>query len=98
MESIQIHIANRSYPLNVPAEEVEAVQAAAAMVNKNLKHFQEQYGVDDPVDLLAMTALQMATKAVPKAQKEATEEQALSLQEQQKLVNLLQRMKESMVP
>ncbi|MGB1076431.1 MAG: cell division protein ZapA [Flavobacteriales bacterium] len=98
MESIQIQIANRSYPLNVPTDEVEAVQAAAAMVNQNLKHFQEQYGVDDPVDLLAMTALQMATKAAPKAENQATEEQVLSPQDEEKLVNLLQRMKESMVP
>ena len=102
MESIHIHIAGRAYPLTVPSEEVAAVKAAAERVNQDLAQFQEQYGVDDPVDLLAMSALQWATKALhasslaeaPQAEKVET----LTEEEEQQAIDLLRRLKAAVEP
>jgi len=60
--SIKVTIAGRIYPITIKADEEESVRKAAAKVDKNLKHLQDNYAVKDKQDLLAMTALQMATK------------------------------------
>lgn len=60
--SIKVTIAGRIYPITVKAEEEESVRKAAEKVDKNLKLLQQNYAVKDKQDLLAMTALQMATK------------------------------------
>lgn len=94
MESIEIQIAGRTYPLTVPADEVAAVRDAAAQLNDNLMRFREQYGVDDPVDLLAMSALQWATKALHiEAQASAPQVDVLSDDESRRVEDLLRRMK-----
>jgi cell division protein ZapA len=93
MESLQITIGNRTYPLTVPAEEAEAVRSAARQVNEHLKRFKEQYGVDDPIDLLAMSALQWATQAMG-AEKPAPAE--LSEAESERIADLLKRMQAEM--
>lgn len=94
MESIEIQIAGRTYPLTVPADEVAAVQDAAAQLNDNLKRFRAQYGVDDPVDLLAMSALQWATKALHmEAQASEQTAEVLSEDETRRVADLLERLK-----
>lgn len=60
--SIKVVIAGRNYPLTVNEEEAEKVKAAAAAINNSIKRLQESYAVKDMQDLLAMTALQLATK------------------------------------
>lgn len=60
--SIKVTIAGRIYPITVKADEEESVRKAAQKVDENLKHLQQNYAVKDKQDLLAMTALQMATK------------------------------------
>ncbi len=60
--SIKVTIAGRIYPITAKAEEEEKVRAAAKKVDDNIKHLQENYAVKDKQDLLAMTALQFATK------------------------------------
>lgn len=99
MESIEIQIAGRTYPLTVPANEVAAVQEAATQLNDNLKRFQAQYGVDDPVDLLAMSALQWATKALHmEAQVSDEKADVLSEDETRRVEDLLQRLKAAVGP
>jgi cell division protein ZapA (FtsZ GTPase activity inhibitor) len=94
MESIEIQIAGRTYPLTVPADEVAAVRGAAAQLNDNMRRFQEQYGVDDPVDLLAMSALQWTTKALYiEAQASVPEADVLSDDDARRVEDLLQRLK-----
>ena len=61
-QSIKVTIAGRIYPINVKVEEEEAVRKAAQEVDKNVKLLQQSYAVKDKQDLLAMTALQMATR------------------------------------
>lgn len=61
--SIKVVVAGRTYPLSVKENEVEKVQEAASNINKAIKMLQENYAVKDMRDLLAMSALQLATKS-----------------------------------
>ena len=67
METIRLDIAGRVYPLSVPDKEVEGLKQAALAVTQQVDRFREQYQVQDRGDLLAMTALQFASRTqVPK--------------------------------
>lgn len=61
--SLKVVVAGRTYPLTVQESEVDKVQRAADDINKAIKHLQENFAVRDMQDLLAMTALQLATKS-----------------------------------
>jgi cell division protein ZapA len=54
--SIKIKIAEREYPMKVKRHEEEKVRAAGKLINEKLKHYREQFGIDDKQDLLAMVA------------------------------------------
>lgn len=62
--SIELHIANRKYPLKVKAEEADSVKKAASMVNDTLQSLEKLYGVKDIQDLFAMSALQLTTQLI----------------------------------
>jgi cell division protein ZapA (FtsZ GTPase activity inhibitor) len=64
--SLKVVVAGRTYPLTLNEGEQEKVLKAADDINKAIKMLQDNYAVKDMQDLLAMTALQLATK--PKAQ------------------------------
>jgi cell division protein ZapA (FtsZ GTPase activity inhibitor) len=61
--SIKIVVAGRTYPLTVNEGEDTKIIKAAEDINKAVKLLQENYAVKDMQDLLAMTALQLATKS-----------------------------------
>lgn len=60
--SIKVVVAGRTYPLTVNQGEEAKVNKAAEDINKAIKMLQDNYAVKDMQDLLAMTALQLATK------------------------------------
>ena len=60
--SIKINVAGRVYPLTISVEEEEFIRKAADLIEDHVKKFQENYAVKDKQDLLAMTALQIATQ------------------------------------
>lgn len=60
--SIKLNIGNRTYPLTIQAHEEETIRQAAKLVNDQVKHLQENYAVKDMQDLLAMAALQVASR------------------------------------
>lgn len=64
MSSVQIKIviAGRTYPLTIAVEEEENIRNAAKNIEDSINQFQEKYAVKDKQDLLAMTALQLATQ------------------------------------
>ncbi len=62
--SIKVQLGTRTYPLSVNPEEEALIRAAAQHVNDSIKSLQDSYAVKDIQDLLAMTALQMATQVV----------------------------------
>ena len=60
--SIKVVVAGRTYPLSVEEGEQEKVVNAAADINRAIKLLKDNYAVKDMQDLLAMTALQLASK------------------------------------
>lgn len=60
--SIKLNIGNRTYPLTINAHEEEPIRMAAKLINDHIKTLQESYAVKDMQDLLAMAALQVASK------------------------------------
>ena len=61
--SLKVVVAGRTYPLTLNEEEKDKVINAADEINKAIKLLQDNYAVKDMQDLLAMTALQLATKS-----------------------------------
>lgn len=64
--SIKVNIGTRTYPLTVKPEEEDVIRQAAKNINDSIKNLQENYAVKDVQDLLAMTALQLATQQLVK--------------------------------
>ncbi|MBL4653519.1 MAG: cell division protein ZapA [Flavobacteriales bacterium] len=62
--SIKVTIADRSYPLTIKREEEEGIRKAASMINENVNDLLSKYAVKDKQDLIAMTALQYASKII----------------------------------
>jgi cell division protein ZapA len=61
--SIKVVVAGRTYPLTINEGEEAKVVKAAEDINKAIKTLQDNYAVKDMQDLLAMTALQLASKS-----------------------------------
>ena len=60
---INIVIAGRTYPLSVNnTKEEEAMRKAANAINKLISKYEQNYAVSDKQDVLAMSALQFASK------------------------------------
>jgi cell division protein ZapA len=54
--SIKIRIGNREYPMRVKAEDEAMIRQAGKKINEQIKTYQDQFGIDDKQDLLAMVA------------------------------------------
>lgn len=63
METLEITIGGRTYPLTLSPEEVQAVREAAAAVEKQVSDLKRQYAITDRIDLMAMAALQIAVQS-----------------------------------
>ncbi len=60
---INIVIAGRTYPLSVNnTKEEEGMRKAANAINKLISMYEQNYAVSDKQDVLAMSALQFASK------------------------------------
>ncbi|WP_438973164.1 cell division protein ZapA [Polaribacter sp.] len=60
---INIVIAGRTYPLSVNnTKEEEGMRKAANAINKLISTYEQNYAVSDKQDVLAMSALQFASK------------------------------------
>ena len=65
MEKLKINIviAGRTYPLSVnTTQEEEGMRKAAAKINELISRYEQNYAVSDKQDVLAMCALQFASK------------------------------------
>ncbi|MDY0781527.1 cell division protein ZapA [Tenacibaculum sp. IB213877] len=61
---VNVVIAGRTYPLSVNNEqEEEGMRKAAKSINELIVKFEQNYAVADKQDVLAMCALQFASKA-----------------------------------
>ncbi len=59
---IKLSIADRVYPLTIDPEQEEGLRKAATNINQLAKKFEQNYAVRDKQDVLAMCALQFASK------------------------------------
>jgi cell division protein ZapA len=59
---IKISLADRVYPLTVKRSEEESIRRAAKSITSILNKYEEGYAVRDKQDLLAMCALQLASR------------------------------------
>jgi cell division protein ZapA len=60
--SIKLTVANRTYPLTIKAEQEEYMRKAAHVINERMKVYEANYSVKDHQDLIAMCALEFASK------------------------------------
>ncbi len=76
---INLVIAGRTYPLRVNStQEEEGMRKAAANINELISRYEQNYAVSDKQDVLAMCALQFASKLeISNLHKESTDTEAL---------------------
>ena len=82
MEKLKINIviAGRTYPLSVNnTNEEEGMRKAANAINKLISMYEENYAVSDKQDVLAMCALQFASKAeISSIEKDSTNREVVN--------------------
>ncbi len=59
---IKLSIANRVYPLTIDPNQEEGLRKAVKNINDLIQEFEKSYAVRDKQDVLAMCALQFASK------------------------------------
>lgn len=62
-QKINIIIAGRSYPLNVPINEEEALRKVGKQIENMIKDFEANFNIKDKQDALAMCALKLGVNA-----------------------------------
>tara|TARA_B100000508_G_scaffold141079_1_gene146049 strand:+ start:19105 stop:19401 length:297 start_codon:yes stop_codon:yes gene_type:complete len=93
-KSIKVVLAGRNYPLTINESEEEVVREAVNGINSSIKKLQESYAVKDMQDLLAMTALKLATR--PSNGGDASKNAGSSGIEEEQVVKALQKLSESL--
>ncbi|TVZ50879.1 cell division protein ZapA [Dokdonia sp. Hel_I_53] len=63
---IKLSIADRVYPLTIDPAQEEGLRKAAKDIEAMVKQFEQNYAVRDKQDVLAMCALQFASKVTQK--------------------------------
>lgn len=63
MQKINIIIAGRSYPLNVPTNEEETLRKVGKQIEQMIKDFEANFDIKDKQDALAMCALRLGVNA-----------------------------------
>ena len=77
--SIKIRIGNREYPMRVKAEDEERIRRAGKLLNEKIKNYQDQFGIDDTQDLVAMVAFDCLVEKLKREEtSEASDDFALS--------------------
>ena len=88
---INLVIAGRTYPLSVNnTREEEGMRRAATKINELIARYEENYAVSDKQDVLAMCALQFASKLEISNINKATDNQE-ALQKINELTQLVSR-------
>lgn len=72
METLEVTLGGRTYPLTLSPEEVQIVREAAAAVEQQISDLKRQYAITDRIDLMAMAALQIAVQSKSQRPPEAS--------------------------
>lgn len=62
MLNINVTVADRTYPLTIPAEQEEIFRKAATTVEQEISEIESLYATRDKQDAIRMAALQLAIK------------------------------------
>lgn len=81
---IKLSIADRVYPLTITPDKEEGLRKAAKNINDLIKQFEQSYAVRDKQDVLAMCALQFASKVEQQSLDDLKQDKTVN----QKLMNL----------
>ncbi len=86
---IKLSIADRVYPLTIDPSQEEGLRRAAKNIEQLAKKFEQNYAVRDKQDVLAMCALQFASKIEQKGidQSEGIQEAVERIKALDQLVN-----------
>ena len=86
---IKLSIADRVYPLTIDPAQEEGLRKAAKNIEQLAKKFEQSYAVRDKQDVLAMCALQFASKIEQRGidQSEGSQEAKQRLQALEQLVS-----------
>ena len=63
METLEVKLGGRTYPLTLSPEEVDIVRQSAEAVEAQIAQLKSQYAITDRIDLMAMAALQIAVQS-----------------------------------
>ena len=96
METLDVSLGGRSYPLTLSPEEVGVVRAAAEAVEAQIAQLKAQYAISDRIDLMAMAALQIAVQAQSGATPSAPAAAPASDWPQKQVEDLLQRIQSAL--
>lgn len=78
-KKVNITIAGRSYPLTISEKEEATILAAEQAIGKNIDKLKQQYKINDPQDLLAMTVLEFASRIENKKNDGLSDDDKLAL-------------------
>ena len=73
--SIKIRIGNREYPMKVKAEDEERIRRAGKLLNEKIKNYQNQFGIDDTQDLVAMVAFDCLVEKIKREEASDTSDE-----------------------
>ncbi|CAI8332489.1 MAG: Uncharacterised protein [Flavobacteriia bacterium] len=85
---MKLKVANRTYPLNVRLEEEASLRNASKRIAQMMEELEKAYAVSDTQDLLAMTAIQLASSLERQQSSSSLDEEAV-VQELDKLIGKL---------
>lgn len=91
--SLKIKIGNRVYPLSINEADLDQAKRAEELVNENINKLKADFGLNDPVDLLAMTAFELANSTLNKNESSGGNSSSTA-EVEKKLLDINERIKE----
>ena len=86
--TIKVNIVGRTYSLTIKKEEEESLRKATQLINSKISQYREKHASADPIDLLAVTAVQFTVELLEAEKKEMEKTNAIeSIIEEVKKVN-----------
>lgn len=74
LQSIQITIAERKYPLKIALKDEQKIRAAANLINEKIGYYRNKYSANDLQDAMSMALLQLVVRLIEAEQKEKSDQ------------------------
>lgn len=96
METLEVKLGGRTYPLTLSPEEVDIVRQSAEAVEAQIAQLKSQYAITDRIDLMAMAALQIAVQSRSGGTSSASPSDSSDPWPKERVDDLLQRIQEAL--